>query len=215
MLVLALMGLAGCNGSGFGAFQTGVGSTPNRTPSTTFRILGDVGTRFTGFIADTRSTWPITGTIPLNVVVLNNDLPMKMTLTKQSSGHGILSIQLTVGYKVSQVASTSQPFGTVSLQTPSTAKGFSPPPAQANPDVRVFVKGPLGERFQGLVEDTQTAYDISDRSPVLFLFDQPVGKVDASFQQIQNLGPFVVDLIFNGEVVATTTGEPTVSIVQP
>ncbi len=215
MLVLALAGVAGCNGSGLGAFTTGVGNTPDRTPGTTFRILGDVGTRFSGYVSDTRSTWPLSGTVPLNVIVLNNDLPIKMSLTKQSTGHGILSIQLTVGFKVRQVASTSQPFGTVTLQTSPTSPGFSPPPPAANPDARFFVKGPLGERFQGLVEDTQTAYDISDRAPALFIFDQPVGKVDASFEQIQKLGQFTVDLILNGTVVATVTGAPTVSIKQP
>ncbi len=56
---------------------------------------------------------------------------------------------------------------------------------------------------------------MSDRAPTMVLFENPDGAVDATLNQIQNLGPFNVDLLFNGGVVAHATGGPTVTIRQP
>jgi hypothetical protein len=211
---LALASVAGCN-QGFGAYQLGVGSTPNKPPGTSFRILGQVGTPFSAVISDAISTWTVKGVVPQDVVVVNSTLPIRMVATKQSSDSGLFSLELTVGYTVVQVASSSAPYATMTLQSSPNAPGFKPPPPPANPDVQFFVKGPANERFTGLVEDTQQGYIITDRAPVVFLFDQPVGKVDAQLNQLQNFGPFVVDLIINGHVVASATGGPTISIQQP
>lgn len=208
---MLLAGVAGCN-QGFGAYSLGVGNTPNNPPGTAFRVLGDVGTPFSAMMYDSTSTWTVQGVIPQDVIVANGMQPMKIIVTKQAAGNQLLSVELTVGFGVVQAASTSAPFGTVSVQT---GPGLDAPPPSANPDVRFFVKGPLSERFTGMVEDTKQGYIINDRAPALFLFENPVGKVDGVFNQNQNFGPFVVDLIINGKVVASATGGPTVSITQP
>ncbi len=213
MLVLLLV-LPGCN-NGFGAFQAGVGDTPNKPPLSSFRVLGQSGLQFTALISDANSSWQIAGAVPMNVVIVNNQTPVRMIATKQSAGNGILSLQLTLGFRVQDVASTASPYGTVSIQNTASRPGFAPPPAPANPDVRLFVKGPLSERFSGLFEDTETAFILSDRAPALILFDSPNGAVDASVTQIQNLGPFNIDLLLNGGVVAHARGGPTVTIRQP
>lgn len=205
---------AGCN-QGLGAFQTGVGNTPNRAPGTSFRVLGQRGMMFSAVVSDAQSSWLVQGAIPLSIVIVNNTTPVRMIATKQSGGDGILSLQLTVGFTVLQVSSTNAPYGTATLQSGVDRPGFAPPPPLASPDVRFFVKGPLTERFSGLIEDQQLAFAISDRAPALFLFDSPTGKVDATFNQIQNLGPFDVDLIRDGGVVAHVVGGPTVTIREP
>jgi hypothetical protein len=211
---MLLAGAVGCN-QGFGAYSLGVGNTPNKPPGTSFRVLGDVGTRFSAVIYDATSTWTVQGVVPQDVIVVNATLPIKMIVTKQAPGNQLLSVELTVGFRVIEAASTSAPFGTATVQTDAVHPGFAPPPPAANPDIRFFVKGPMNERFSGMVEDTQQGYVINDRAPALFLFDQPVGKVDGVFTQIQNFGPFVIDLIINGQVVASATGGPTLSIKQP
>jgi hypothetical protein len=206
--------LSGCS-QGLGAFQTGVGNTPNSPPLAAFRILGQFGMPFTALVSDAHSSWKISGAVPMNVIIINNQTPVRMIVTKQSLGNGILSVQLTVGFTVQDVSSTSDPYGTTSIQNNLTNPGFDPPPPLANPDVRLFIKGPPSERFSGLFEDTTTGFTLNDRVPAMFLFESPDGAVDATLQQIQNLGPFNVDLFLNGDVVAHVTGSPVVTIRQP
>jgi hypothetical protein len=213
LATVALM-LPGCN-QGFGAFQAGVGNTPNKPPLSAFRILGQPGMQFSALVNDATSTWQIQGAVPMNIVIVNNQTPVRMIATKQSAGNGILSLQLTLGFVVQDVSSTSDPFGTASLQNNPQNPGFAPPPPFASPDVRLFVKGPSTERYSGIFEDKATAFLLSDRAPTLVLFDHPNGAVDATVTQIQNLGPFSVDLLFNGGVVAHASGGPTVTIRQP
>ena len=214
-LVFALLAfLPGCNG-GLGAFQAGVGNTPNQPPLAAFRILGQPGLQFTATVSDATSTWQVGGSVPLNIVIVNNQTPVRMTVTKQSGGNGILSVQLTVGFNVQAISSTNDPYGTATMQNNPSRPGFAPAPAPANPDVRLFVRGPATERYSGLFEDKTTAFILSDRAPTLVLFDNPNGAVDATLTQIQNLGPFNVDLLLNGAVVAHATGGPTITIRQP
>jgi len=214
LLSALLLLIPGCNG-GFGAFQEGVGNTPNRPPLAAFRILGEPGLQFSALVSDDDATWQIRASVPLSIVIVNNLTPVRMVATKQSGGSGLLSLQLTSGFIVNATSSTSDPYGIVTLQNSPIHPGFEPPPPEANPDVRLFVRGPLTERFSGLFEDSVKGYTISDRAPTLFLFDNPSGAVDATVTQIQDLGPFSLQLLFNGAVVATARGGPTVTIRQP
>jgi hypothetical protein len=213
-LAWMLSAAAGCN-QNLGQYATSPGNTPNRPPETSIRVLGQQGTPFSALIFDTQSSWLIQGTIPLSVVVINGTAPVKMIATKLAAGNATMSLQLTEGYTVKEISSTTEPFGTASLQTGATAPGFSPPPPPANPDVRYYVKGPLGERFSGLIEDESRGYTISDRAPTVYLFESPSGKTDGQFNQIQDFGPFEVDIVINGALVATAEGGPSLSIRQP
>lgn len=214
LAAMALAILPGCN-QGLGAFQQGVGNTPNKPPLSAFRILGQTGMQFSASVSDATSTWQIQGAVPMSIVIVNNQTPVRMIATKQSAGSGILSLQLTTGFTVNDISSTSDPYGTASLQSNPSRPGFAPPPPNANPDVRLFVKGPLTERFSGLFEDSTTGFEISDRAPTLFLFDSPNGAVNATVTQIQSLGPFALELLLDGAVVARASGAPTVTIRQP
>ena len=206
--------MPGCNG-GFGAYEEGVGGTPNHPPLAAFRILGEPGLQFTAEVSDADATWQVRGAIPLSVVIVNNVTPVRMIATKLSGGSGILSIQLTAGFVVEEISSTADPYGTAMLQNNPRNPGSDPSPPLASPDVRMFVKGPPTERFAGLFEDRKTGFELDDRAPTLFLFDNPDGAVDASITQIQDLGPFDVDLLLNGVVVAHAHGGPTVILRQP
>lgn len=206
--------LAGCSG-GIGAFQAGVGNTPNRPPGTAFRVLGQVGMPFSAILSDSTNSWQIQGAVPLNIILVNQAAfaPTRLIATKQSAGNGILSLQLTVGFTIRTISSTSEPYGTATLQSAPAEPGFAPPPPLANPDVRLLVKGPLTERFSGLFEDRIQGHILSDRAPALVLFEQPNGPVDATLSQIQNLGPFDVVLILNGvQIGPEVHGGPTVTI---
>jgi hypothetical protein len=204
----------GCS-NGLGAFQSGVGNTAKRPPQSAFRVLGETGLEFAAIISDADATWQIQGTVPMNVVIVNNTTPVRMIATKLSADAGILSLQLTLGFLVKQISSTNDPYGTATLQSSPLHPGFAPPPPPASPDIRLYVRGPLTERFSGLFEDSKQAFIISDRAPAIFLFDQPSGAVNASLSQIQDLGPFSVDLLVDGAIVATAHGGPTVTIRQP
>lgn len=202
--------LAACNNSQ-GGFAGAVGNTPNNPPEAIFKILGTTGTGFTATVSDKRSSWQIQGNVPLGVTIVNDILPARMVATKLAGDNSLLSLQISRGAKVVELASTTAPFGNVSVQT-GKLKTLAP---QANPDLRIFVVGPSGEHFNGLVEDKVNSFVVDDRAPSLFLFDTPNGKIDGIFNQIQNFGPFTVNMTLDGNVIATATGGPTVTIVEP
>ncbi|MDO8434523.1 MAG: hypothetical protein Q7S58_19170 [Candidatus Binatus sp.] len=209
-LAAILASSGACNNS-LGGFSGAVGKTPKVAPVASFKILGTEGEAFSAVVSNKTSSWQISGNVPMDVAIVNNLTPDRMVATKQSSDNGILSVQLINGAKVIDVASTTQPFGVVSVQS---GKPRSIAPA-ANPDLRIFVSGPAGERFSALIEDLHKGFVVDDRAPALFLFDSPNGTVTGTFDQIQNFGAFEISMFLNGELVATATGAPHVVIQQP
>jgi len=216
-LVLAWIAtMAACNSSSTGVSGF-VGNTPPTSPETIFKVLGNTGTPFTMLVSNARSSWQIQGNIPLNVIIVNNVIvngatPARLIATKLSNDNSLMSLQAANGFHVVSAASTTAPYGTVTIQTGASLLQISP---QASPDLRIFVFGPLGERFQGLIEDSQVGYVVNQRVPALFLFDSPNGKVDGNFTQIQSFGPFAINMSYNGTIVATAQGFPNVIIRQP
>ncbi len=216
-LVMAwLTGLSACNNNYIG-FAGYVGNTPPTSPETVFKVLGTVGTPFTLLISNARSSWQVQGNVPLNINIVNSPMingqtTARMVATKLSSDNNLLSLQITNGFTVMGAVSTSAPYGTITAQTVTPLTQIAP---HAQPDVRIFVFGPAGERFSGLVEDSQIGYLVNQRVPALFLFDSPNGKIDGQFTQIQSFGPFAINMTYNGVVVATAKGFPFVVIRQP
>lgn len=211
VLIALAVGLPACQSS-LGGFAGAVGNTPPTNPEESFRVLGNPGTAFTATISDTRQSWTVQGAIPMSIVIVNNQPPVRLVATKLANDNTLLSLNIISGVKLLSYASTTQPFGTAAVQTGAQLKDFAP---LANPDVRVVVTGPAGELFQGLVEDRNTGFQVQTRAPAVFLFDSPDGGIDAQFFQQQNFGEFTVNLTFNGGVVARAKGGPTVSIKQP
>ena len=205
-----LVSTAACNNS-LGGFSGSVGNTPKGPPISQFKILGTEGEPFSAVVSDARSSWQVSGTVPMEVAIVNNLPPDLMIATKQSGDSGILSIELINGARVVDVASTTQPFGSVSVQS---GKPKGPAPG-ANPDLRIFVSGPAGERFTSLIEDLSKGFVLDNRAPSLFLFDSPNGTVTGTFDQVQNFGPFEISMFLNGTLVATASGGPHVVIQEP
>ncbi len=211
--------VAACNNSvtGFGGF---VGNTPPVPPSTTFKVLGNVGTPFTLTISNANASWVVPGNIPLNVSIVNNTTPCRMVATKLAGDNTLMSLEIDNGGNIVSAESTTAPYGLVSIQTGGTLNAIQPP---ANPDLRIYVNGPFGQRYQAFVEDSNIGFIVNSRAPSVFLFDQPSGKVDGQFTQTQNFGSFSLNMTFNAapgahtgtDVVATASGGPFVIIRQP
>ena len=203
-----MLWVAACNNNQ-GGFSGNVGNTPNGPPITSYRILGTVGTPFSATVSNARSSWQLSGNVPLSAAICHNLLPVRIIANKLSSDHNLLSVQIFNGAQVVDVASTTAPFGTVSI---GKLQSIAPP---ANPDLRINVTGPAGERFAGLIEDQSTGFFVEDRAPATYFFDSPDGTIVGQFFQIQNFGGFTINMTLNGTVIATASGGPNVTIVQP
>jgi hypothetical protein len=200
---------AACGGGIQGV--TGGGALP---PQTSFRVQGTPHTPFSALVTDTQASWTVQGITPLDIVILNNQPPARMFATKLSADSALLSVAiLTYGTVTVGVDSTTEPFGTVVVQT---ATGLEEVAASANPDTRFYVKGAAGEYFNGLIEDKKIGFNLSNYVRTLFLFENPSGKVDGLFSLTNtNQGPLAIDLSINGQVVVSGSGEPKVQIVAP
>lgn len=221
VLIAAWAGFAGCGG-GFGVGNsTSPGSTPNKSPQTSYRIVGTIGTPFVATISDARSSWRVQGTIPLSIVIVQDKPPERVVVTKTVGDHSLLSIEITTGFNVKQLASTSDPFGmAVGGVNQGGSNGsllaLAPP---ANPDVRFFVKGPNINIFNALIEDETHGEVVQSRVPSVLLFDSPngggSGRVDGIFNEVNFLGPFAIDLIFDGVVVKSAAGGVSATLKYP
>jgi hypothetical protein len=197
-------------------FSGSVGNTPNGPKLTSYELLGTVGTPFTATVSDTRSSWTLQGNVPVGIFICNNVLPARIIATKTSSDANLLSVEIITGNHVADLQSTSAPFGTVSVQVGGTLTAIAPPAStQPGGDLRIFLSGPLNSHYQALVEDLTTGFIINSRAPTLILFDNPDGKVDATFYGSQDFGTFTANMTLNGEVVATISQGPNATIRQP
>jgi hypothetical protein len=211
-VTIVCAGLIGCGGAFGVGNSTNPGSTANISAQTSYRIVGTVGTPFFATISDARSSWQIQGTAPTSIVIVQDKPPERVVATKTVGDHSLLSIEITTGFNVQQLASTSDPYGTaVGGVNQGGANGalFNLAPA-ANPDVRFFVKGPYVNVYNALIEDETHGEVVQSRAPSLILFDSPngggSGRVDGIFNEVNFLGPFAIDLIFNGVVVKSAAG---------
>jgi hypothetical protein len=202
---------------GFGSSNnTSPGNTPNIAAQTSFRIVGGIGIPFSARISDSRSTWNVMGVTPLSIVIVNNSPPIRVSVNKLISDNSLLSLEIINGFTVKQLDSSTSNFGVSVGNFGGKVGNFAPP---ANPDVRFFVKGPSVELFDALVEDTKQGEIVEARAPALILFDSPAGgnggRVDATFSAVQLLGNFSIDLIYNGTVVRSAFGAPTLTMKYP
>ena len=201
---------AACNNQT--GFSGSVGNTPTGPALASYDILGTVGTPFTATVSDARSSWTLQGNVPLSIIICNNILPARIVATKTTSNSNLLSLEPIIGNHVADLQSTSAPFGTVSVQVGGTLNSISSP---AFPDLRIFVAGPASQHYTALVEDLTTGFVIDSRAPTLILFDNPDGKVDATFFGNQDFGTFTLNMTLNGAVVATVVKGPNATIREP
>jgi hypothetical protein len=203
----ALLLTPGCNG--FGTTDiTSPGNTANNPPQVSFRVVGLVGTPFSAFISDARSSWTVKGVVPLTIIVVNEVPPVRVTATKLINDSSLLSLEVIAGFNVKALASSSTTFGTApdGFQQPSQ-RNLPYAPA-ASPDVRFYVKGPITEVFDALIEDKNQSNLLESRVPAVIIYDSPntSSTVDGIFTAVSITGPFNIDMTWNGAVVATGVG---------
>ncbi|MBV8771247.1 MAG: hypothetical protein JO166_02785 [Deltaproteobacteria bacterium] len=198
--------MAGCNGFG-GYNQTSPGDTPNIPEQTSFRIVGEVGTPFRATISDSRSSWQVSGTVPMSLAIVNDSPPDRIMVTKLSNDGRLLSIELIKGFTVEVLDSTVSKFGSAVGAINGELPAFAPP---ASPDVRFVVRNPQVGLFQALVEDQSMSNALESRIPAVILFDRPnnggSGLVDGLFHQVYFTGVFDIDLMVNGNLVQRVIG---------
>jgi hypothetical protein len=204
------LAVAACNNQT--GFSGSVGNTPNGPRLPSYEILGTVGTPFVATVSDARSTWTLKGNVPLSIVICNSVTPARIVVTKAASNNSLLSLEFIIANHVANLQSTSAPFGTVSGQVGGTLNSIPP---RADPDLRIFVSGPLEKRYTALVEDSKTGFIIGSRAPTLILFDNPDGKVDATLFNGQDFGTFTANMSLNGEIVISLSQGPNLTIRQP
>ena len=215
VLVLGLALVAGCGG-GFGAGNaTSPGSTPNISAQTSYRIVGAIGTPFVATLSNARSSWVLSGTIPLSIVIVNDKAPDRILVTKLSNDTSLLSVEIIVGFNVRVLASTVDRYGVAVGAVPKSEPGhpapqlpaFSPP---ANPDVRFYVNGPALTIYNALIEDQVQGNVVQSRAPSVILFDSPnsnaAGRVDGIFNEVNGFGPFSIDLVIDNTLAAAARG---------
>ena len=123
-----------------------------------------------------------------------------------------MSAAIITGNHVKDVQQTTAPFGTVQVQIGR----LTTVPVAANPDLRIFLSGPLNVKYQALVEDIAIGFIVQSRAPTLIVFDTPDGKVDATFFGPNNHTTFTANMTYNGAVVVpNTSGGPNLTIRQP
>jgi hypothetical protein len=205
----AITWLGGCTSGNTGS----PGSTPSMPQQSSYRIVGDVGTPFTGLLSDSRSSWQLNSTTPASIAIVNDSPPDRMVVTKTSNDTRLLSLQLIQGFTIGPLASTVSNFGTAAGSVGGTLSAFA---NRASPDVRFFVKTPVAGVFNALIEDQSKSYALESRIPAIILFDSPnggkSGRVDGVFTQVSFAGVFTVDLMINGQVVQTVSGGTSVTI---
>jgi hypothetical protein len=199
-------GNAACNNS-LGGFSGSVGNTPPVTPETSYKVLGNPGTPFTALVSDARSSWVVNGSAPLSIAIVNVQTPSRIAVTKLIGDNSLMSIEIINGTSVVDLGSTTAPFGTASAQTGGTVFAIA---EKAQTDLEINVTGPLGEHFDGLIEDSSIAFTTEDFAPAVYLFDMPSGKVTAQFFQVTSRGGIVANMTLNGQVVANGVGGPSI-----
>ncbi len=204
-LAILAFACAACGGAFGTANPTSPGKTSSIPAQNSLWVLGTPGTPFQAVVTDSSQSWTVRGVVPESVVIINNSPGVQMTVTKLSNSAALLTAELINGTNLVAEASTNDPFGTTVVQTFGGLTTIAP---RADPDIRVFMKGPSGGLLTGLVEDLSLSFVFEARSPALFLFEHPDGRVDAIINSVDEAGTIIADMLSDNAVVVTATGGP-------
>jgi len=196
-------GCGGLSGSSNGQFS-GCSGGKNIPPQSSINFLGSLGTVFSATVSDTHASYSFTGVVPLQVVYVNNVPPLRVVATNLSTTPSLLSIQALAAFTTTQLASTSVPGSTISVNVGGALPFIAGPPAC---DVRVYVYGPIGQFYQSLLEQNNNAYENQTVAPGLFLLGGASGNVDDVLDEVTNaLGLIRANLMINGKLAARGGG---------
>lgn len=196
-------GCGGLSGSSNSPY-TGCSGGENIPPQSSINFLGNNGTVFTATVSDTKASYKFTGTVPLQVVYVNNSPPLRVVATNLSTTPSLLSIQALSAFTTVQLASTTQPGGTISVNVGGILAYTAPPPVC---DVRFYVNGPVGQLYQSSLEQNNNLYQNETAAPNLFLFGGASANIDGVFVEVVGLaGPLHVNLMIDGKLAARGAG---------
>jgi hypothetical protein len=204
-LAILAFACAACGGAFGTANPTSPGKTSSIPQQSSLWVLGTPGTPFQALVTDSSQSWTFRGVVPESVVIINASPGVQMTVTKLTNNAALMTTELISGTNLVAEASTNDPFGTTVVQTFGGLAGVAP---HADPDIQFFMKGPSGGLITGLIEDLTLGFVFEARSPALFLFEHPDGRVDAIINSVDEAGLITVDILSDGAVVATATGGP-------
>lgn len=204
-LAILAFACAACGGAFGTANPTSPGKTSSIPAQNSLWVLGTPGTPFQAVVTDSSQSWTVRGVVPESVVIINNSPGVQMTVTKLNNSAALLTAELINGTNLVAEASTNDPFGTTVVQTFGGLTTIAP---RADPDIRVFMKGPSGGLLTGLIEDLSLSFVFEARSPALFLFEHPDGRVDAIINSVDEAGTIIADMLSDNAVVVTATGGP-------
>jgi hypothetical protein len=211
-LAILAFACAACGGAFGTANPTAPGNTSKTVAEQALWVLGTPGTPFQALVTDNAQSWTFRGVVPEMVVIINASPGEQMTVTKLSNNAALMTTELINGNTLVAEASTNDPFGTTVVQTFGGLAGNAP---RADPDVRVFMKGPSGGLLNGLIEDLTLSFVFQARAPALFLFEHSDGRVDAVINSVDEAGLISVDVLSNGTPVVEQTGGPRLLIKFP
>jgi hypothetical protein len=211
-LAILAFACAACGGAFGTANPTAPGNTSQVPAEQTLWVLGTPGTPFQALVTDSSQSWTFRGVVPQMVVIVNASPGEQMTVTKLTNNAALMTTELINGNTLVAEASTNDPFGTTVVQTFGGVAGIAP---RANPDVRVFMKGPSGGLLNGLIEDLSLSFVFEARAPALFLFEHSDGRVDAVINSVDEGGLILADVLSNGAPVVEQTGGPRLLIKFP
>jgi hypothetical protein len=211
-LAILAFACAACGGAFGTANPTAPGNTSKAPAEQALWVLGTPGTPFQALVTDSSQSWTFRGVVPEMVVIVNASPGEQMTVTKLSNNTALMTTELINGNTLVAEASTNDPFGTTVVQTFGGLAGNAP---RADPDVRIFMKGPSGGLLNGLVEDLSLSFVFEARAPALFLFEHSNGRVDAVINSVDEAGVIFADALNNGLPVVEETGGPRLLIKFP
>ncbi|MGA8567372.1 MAG: hypothetical protein WB580_06225 [Candidatus Binataceae bacterium] len=211
-LAILAFACAACGGAFGTANPTAPGNTSQAPAEQSLWVLGTPGTPFQAVVTDSSQSWTFRGVVPQMVVIVNASPGEQMTVTKLSNNAALMTTELITGATLVAEASTNDPFGTTVVQTFGGLAGIAP---HADPDVRIFMKGPSGGLLTGLIEDLTLSFVFEARAPALFLFEHPDGRVDAVINSVDEAGLITADALTNGVVAVEATGGPRLLIKFP
>ena len=211
-LAILAFACASCGGAFGTANPTAPGNTSQVPAEESLWVLGTPGTPFQAIVTDSSQSWTFRGVVPQMAVIINTSPGVQMTVTKLSNNAALMTTELINGATLVAEASTNDPFGTTVVQTFGGLPGIAP---RADPDVRIFMKGPSGGVLNGLIEDLTLSFVFEARSPALFLFEHPDGRVDAVINSVDQAGLISADALSDGAVVVQETGGPRLLIKFP
>jgi hypothetical protein len=197
------LGCGGLSGNGNSPF-TGCSGGQNIPPQSSINFTGQNGTVFSATISDTVASYTFRATVPLKVIYVNNVPPVRILATNLSPTPALLSVQALSGFATTQLASTSTPGSTISVNVGGPLTTIQ---GAAACDVRFVVNGPINQSYEALLEQNNNAYENITTAPTLYLIGGAKNSVDGVFVEVLGFfGPLRVQLVINGKLAATGAG---------